>query len=125
MSNELLSKFQRQINRISDSDKATRKMGLKKLNDELPFTSKKERKNLQEVILEHLMKPLLYGISDSVEKCREYSLTIISKSIDGNALNLAIIEALASNRNINTANFNCNKNTHRIKNPCKGFPYGK
>ena len=76
----LLLKFQRDINRTSDSDRMTRKRGLQKLLDDLPWKSNKQRAALEELFAIHLLNPLIAGVSDPVEKCRELSLSILKAS---------------------------------------------
>ena len=77
----LLQKFQRDINRMNDTDRNTRKRGLQKLLDDLPWKSKKERRLLERLIISHVMLPLMNGISDPVEKCRELCLALLSSSM--------------------------------------------
>ena len=77
----LLLKFQRDINRTSDSDRMTRKRGFQKLLDDLPWKSNKQRASLEGLFVAHLLSPLIAGVSDPVEKCRELSLSILKASI--------------------------------------------
>jgi len=73
----LLQKFQREINRTSDSDRMTRKRGLQKLLDDLPWKSAKEAAALEALFVAHLLVPLVAGVADPVEKCRELSLSLL------------------------------------------------
>eukprot|EP00605_Chrysophyceae_sp_TOSAG23-4_P001609 GSChrysophyteH1.ASY1.ANO1.1769.1 assembled CDS len=87
----LLSKFQRDINRTQDPDRSTRRRGIQKLLDDLPWTGK--------VVT---FKNLGYSlISDPVEKCRELSLHLLKKVFENItglkiAVCCAILSALAS-----------------------------
>ena len=58
----------------------TRKRGLQKLLDDLPWKSNKQRASLQGLFVAHLLGPLMAGVSDPVEKCRELSLSILKAS---------------------------------------------
>lgn len=80
----LQTKFQRDFNRISDTDRNTRKRGLQKLIDELPWstTNKMQKKALANLISAQLLNPLITIVSDQVEKCRELSLTLILKTLE-------------------------------------------
>lgn len=77
----LLQKFQRDINRMGDSDRMTRKRGLQKLLDELPWKSGKQRGELEKLIATNILLPLIDGLSDQVEKCRELSITLLASSL--------------------------------------------
>ena len=77
MAAALLQKFQREINRTSDSDRMTRKRGLQKLLDDLPWKSAKEAAALEALFVAHLLGPLVAGVADPVEKCRELSLSLL------------------------------------------------
>ena len=77
----LLQKFQRDINRMTDTDRNTRKRGLQKLHDDLPWKSNKQKKQLESLISSHMLLPLINGISDPVEKCRELCINLLSLSI--------------------------------------------
>jgi dynein assembly factor 5, axonemal len=77
----LLQKFQRDINRMSDSDRMTRKRGLQKLLDELPWKSGKQRGELEKMIAKNILLPLIEGLSDPVEKCRELSISLLASSL--------------------------------------------
>ena len=77
----LLQKFQRDINRMNDTDRNTRKRGLQKLLDDLPWKSKKERRLLESLIISNVLLPLISGISDPVEKCRELCIALLSSSM--------------------------------------------
>jgi hypothetical protein len=62
-SSDLLQKFQRDINRMSDSDRNTRKRGLQKLLEELPWNSNKQKKALESLLSTHILVPLIAGVS--------------------------------------------------------------
>jgi hypothetical protein len=78
----LLSKFQRDLHRANDSDRNTRKRGLQKLLEDLPWGKKSQREELKSFVSEHMLKILLVSISDEVEKCRELSLQILKKCLE-------------------------------------------
>lgn len=82
-SNEITLKFQREINRISDSDRNTRKSGLKKLLENLPWntTNTEEAEALRLTCKEVIFEPLLTTLVDPVEKCRECSLGLLTKIV--------------------------------------------
>ena len=73
----ILQKFQRDINRTSDSDRMTRKRGLQKLLEDLPWKSIDQRSALETLFETHLLGPLIAGVADPVEKCRELSLSLL------------------------------------------------
>jgi hypothetical protein len=78
---QLLQQFQRDINRMSDADRNTRKRGLQKLLDDLPWSSNKQRNTLANLLLGHILLPLINGLADPVEKCRELSILLLSSSL--------------------------------------------
>ena len=78
---ELQQRHQREINRISDSDRNTRKRGLQKLLETLPWSSSTERDALSVLCLQTLFPPMLQGVSDQVEKCRELSLALLTNTV--------------------------------------------
>ncbi len=71
--------FQRELNRVLDSDRNTRKKGLQKILESLPWTSKKERDGLLNYLFQSVLKVILPCVSDTVEKCREFSLKILKQ----------------------------------------------
>ena len=77
----LLAKHQRDINRVNDSDKATRKRGLEKLLSDLPWEKKSTKKAFGVVFHENLLVPLLVTLDDAVEKCRDVSLKLIRQAL--------------------------------------------
>jgi len=80
--NSILLKFQRDLNRISDPDRMTRKRGLQKLLDDLPWGKRSQRDELNDFIKYHLLPVIITHISDTVEKCREVSVEIIKKCLE-------------------------------------------
>jgi hypothetical protein len=76
---DLKGKFQRDINRIADADRNTRKRGLQKLLEDLPWNEPSQRDALVRVALEILIQPLIAAVADPVEKCRELTLMLLSK----------------------------------------------
>jgi dynein assembly factor 5 len=86
----LLQKYQRDINRMSENDRNTRKRGLQKLLEDLPWRNNKQKKGLEKLICNCILAPILVGISDPVEKCRELSLSLLASSftvLQSNSLN--------------------------------------
>jgi hypothetical protein len=102
---ELLSKFQRDINRSQDSDRNTRRRGLQKLIDDIPWTGKggSGTKKATRTLLVKDILPIIIGIDlsdventavtsfkttglglvgDPIEKCRELSLVLLKKIFD-------------------------------------------
>lgn len=71
--------FQRDLNRVLDSDRNTRKKGLQNILESLPWTSKKNREGLLNYLFQSVLKVILPCISDAVEKCREFSLKILKQ----------------------------------------------
>ena len=96
----LLSKHQRDINRLSDEDKATRKRGLEKLLSDLPWEKKSLKKSFGIIFHKNLLKSLLGSLKDPVEKCRDYALKIIGQAI-------ATFPSLDSNGIIDIVNALC------------------
>ena len=78
---DLKGKFQRDINRIADADRNTRKRGLQKLLEDLPWKESSQRDALIRLSLEILLQPLISAGADPVEKCRESALMLLSKVI--------------------------------------------
>ncbi|RYG99401.1 hypothetical protein EON65_50305, partial [archaeon] len=68
------SDFIRDINRAKDADRNSRKRGLQKLCETLPWDDKKQRVELQAFIQTHLYPIVQMAVADSVEKCREFAL---------------------------------------------------
>ena len=77
----LIGKFQRDINRLSDNDRNTRKRGLQKLLEELPWTTKSQQETLEKAVCATMISPLLVTISDTIEKCRELTLTMLKNIV--------------------------------------------
>lgn len=71
------AQYQREVNRALDADRNTRKKGLQKLLESLPWDKKSIKAELIKFVEDHLLKLCIAGISDQVEKCREYSLKIL------------------------------------------------
>ena len=85
----LLQKHQRDLNRIADSDRNTRKRGLLKILEELPWTQRDE--TMRDLVLTHLLggtQPLFATVCDAVEKCRETSLQVLGKCLDNCAADI-------------------------------------
>ena len=78
----IATQFQRDLNRTLDNDRNTRKRGLQKLLDDLPWASKSQRKDLVDFVLNSVFNSLLVTLSDQVEKCRELTLSLFRKLID-------------------------------------------
>ena len=79
-------KFQRDLNRIIDSDRSTRKRGLQKILDDVPWDSGIRPDEFTTFINETLLKLLMTTISDPIEKCRELTLLILQKIFSGEKL---------------------------------------
>ena len=77
-------KFQRDINRFTDNDRGSRKRGLQRILDELPWSTSDPHESTElETLITSCLLPLLPPLfSDPVEKCRELSLHILSKTCD-------------------------------------------
>lgn len=73
----LEAQYQREVNRALDADRNTRKKGLQKLLESLPWDKKSTKAELIKFVEDHLLKLCIAGIADQVEKCREYSLKIL------------------------------------------------
>lgn len=73
-------KFQRDINRLTDSDRSSRKRGLQNLVDTLPWNRKTD---IEQFLLLNL-QTIISLIADPVEKCRELSIKIFIKIFDNN-----------------------------------------
>lgn len=80
---DLTLKFQREINRICDSDRNTRKSGLKNLLEKLPWSCSdvEEVQSLRNTCKEALFAPLLLTLADQAEKCRELSIALLTKIV--------------------------------------------
>ena len=79
----LLARFQREVNRLVDQDRGTRKRGLLKLLEELPWETKLQE-DLDELkdFLETVLPTVCALVADSIEKCRELSLRFLLKTCD-------------------------------------------
>jgi dynein assembly factor 5 len=102
----LVAKHQRDLNRLVDADRATRKRGIDRLLQELPWEIKKEKASLKEYFLCHLLPNLLLLYQDSVEKCRELSYKLTFKALDtipslleGNDALMVILKGLCNRIN--------------------------
>jgi hypothetical protein len=86
-----VQKYQRDLNRIAESDRNTRKRGLQKLLEDLPWESRQESIHLQQLCISSLFRQLFALLGDPVEKCREVSLTMYRKMLPiiGDGVNLA------------------------------------
>lgn len=84
--NELQALLQRDINRMTDSDRNTRKRGLQKLLDDIPWNPKsaEQVEVLHTFLSDVLLAPAVAVISDPVEKCRELALKILMKIVSCN-----------------------------------------
>lgn len=78
-------KFQRDLNRISDTDRMTRKRGLQNLLDALPWNNKTDYPYLINFIKSSLIELLLITLTDAIEKCRELTLKILMKIFELNS----------------------------------------
>lgn len=76
----MLQKFRRDINRISDADRMTRKRGLQKLLDDLPWKAIKQKRSLEKLLNDNIVHLLIDGLADPVEKCRELTISLLSSS---------------------------------------------
>ena len=74
-------KFQRDINRLSDTDRNSRKRGLQNLLEELPWTKKVNQDFMIQLFDRDMFHLILARVADPVEKCRELSLKILAKAI--------------------------------------------
>jgi hypothetical protein len=80
--------FQREINRCADSDRNTRKRGLQKLLEDIPWaasdgpkSSDESRRALGGFLRSSVLDLAIRSLSDAVEKCRECSLKIIVNTL--------------------------------------------
>jgi dynein assembly factor 5 len=76
----------RDINRIAENDRNTRKRGLQNLFESLPWTEKNKNSWVQQLVNSILLTPLLSTLKDSVEKCRELTLNILNKVVDNDLI---------------------------------------
>eukprot|EP01041_Mallomonas_annulata_P008748 gene8750-18094_t len=72
-------KFQRDVNRLVDTDRNTRRRGMQELLNSLPWTSENENVFLQTLIMKDLLEPILDRVADPVEKCRDLSISFLEK----------------------------------------------
>ena len=75
----VLQKLQRDVNCLSDSNRATRKRALERLHKESVGHSPSYPPTLLQGLMEFMLKPLLKMISDPVEKCRELAINLIAE----------------------------------------------
>ena len=77
----LAARHQRDLNRLVDADRGTRKRGLERLLTDLPWESW-EKSGLKEYFLVQVLPSLLLLYQDSVEKCRELSYKLTYKALE-------------------------------------------
>ena len=75
----IVNKFRHDINCLSDKDRAIRKGGLEKINKELFKIKKKE--NLEMLLTQYLMNPLIKMLEDQIEKHRETTINLLTKIV--------------------------------------------
>jgi dynein assembly factor 5 len=81
----LEQKFKRDLNRVADSDRTTRKRGLQKLLEDLPWkveVPSAEHASFVEFLNNSVLGPVIACIKDPTEKCRELSLQIMKEVVD-------------------------------------------
>lgn len=73
------AQFHRELNRLLDSDRNTRKKGLQKLYESLPWERKETRPQLVKFVEESIIEVILSAniLADPIEKCREYALKLL------------------------------------------------
>ena len=77
----LLARFQREVNRLVDQDRGTRKRGLLKLLEDLPWeTELQEDREQLTNFLKAVIPTVSVLVSDPIEKCRELSLRFLLKT---------------------------------------------
>lgn len=85
---DLQTAFQREINRCADSDRNTRKRGMQKLLEDIPWASssgpkatEETRRALGEFLRSSVIELVARSIPDAVEKCRECALKILLNTL--------------------------------------------
>ena len=99
---EMQAMHQRDLNRITDSDRNTRKRGLQKLLDDIQWTPKTSAQaDVVHSFVVSVLLPLTVGaVADPIEKCRELALKILMKivsckvSLDANTAS-SVLQALS------------------------------
>jgi len=71
---EVLNKYNRDINCLRDRDKNTRLNGLKRLHSQLPLESQEETKQIFSL---KLKAPLLENLSDPTDRCKELAVSLL------------------------------------------------
>ena len=96
LAEELRRKYQRDLNCLVDSDRNLRKRSLVKLQRKLIESSEETEKYGKLVFeiffVEYLQKPILDLLSDSLEKCRETSCTILTEIVNTTLSNDTLIQ---------------------------------
>lgn len=79
----LQARFQREVNRLVDQDRGTRKRGLLKLLEDLPWETKipQDKDELKD-FLEKIIPIVSALVADPIEKCRELSLRVLLKTCE-------------------------------------------
>lgn len=80
---EMQAVLQRDLNRMTDSDRNTRKRGIQKILDDIPWDHKLTTRAdvLHAFLLTVLLPPTVAAVADPVEKCRELALKMLLKIV--------------------------------------------
>ena len=74
-----LQKLQRDVNCLSDENRATRKRALERLRKECVGQTPSYPADVLQGLMGFLLKPLIKMLSDPVEKCRELALYLLAE----------------------------------------------
>lgn len=77
----LEAQFLRELNRAKDADRNTRKRGLQKLLEALPWDKASQREELLTFLTNHVFPVAVGCVSDQLEKCREVSLHLLANTL--------------------------------------------
>lgn len=74
-----VQKLQRNVNCLSDENRATRKRALERLRKESLGHTPPYPPSLLQGLMGFMLKPLLRMLSDPVEKCRELAINLLAE----------------------------------------------
>ncbi len=79
----ILQRLARHINGLGEQSRMTRRRAIEGINKELFQRKPALEKSLVQGVLKELIKPILKLSSDTVEKCRELSITLLLSALEG------------------------------------------
>ena len=82
LASEIIQGLARHINCLSETNRATKKRGIENIRKETLSKKPPLEAEVLQKVFDHVQKPLLKCFADSVEKCRELAVQLITDFID-------------------------------------------